>query len=77
VRVDGARQQLAALETRRGYLASVVQLAQEGQRAGQVSLADLIRARLQLFEADLARATARVAVERARSDANQALGLEP
>jgi len=76
-RFEGARQQLAALEARRGDLAAVVQLAQEGQRAGQVALSELIRARLQLFEADLARATARVAVERARSDANQALGLEP
>lgn len=76
-RLDGARRQLAALEARRGNLASVVQLAQEGQRAGQVVLSELIRARLQLFEADLARATARVAVERARSDTNQALGLEP
>jgi hypothetical protein len=38
---------------------------------------DLIRARLQLYEADLARAKARVAVERSRSDVNQALGLEP
>jgi len=76
-RLDGARQQLAALEARRGNLAAVVQLAQEGQRAGQVALSELIRARLQLFEADLARATARIAVERARSDMNQALGLEP
>jgi outer membrane protein TolC len=77
VRLDGARQQLAALEARRGNLATVVQLARDGQRAGQVALSELIRARLQLYEADLARATARVAVERARSDRNQALGLEP
>jgi cobalt-zinc-cadmium efflux system outer membrane protein len=77
VRFEGTRQQLAALQARRGNLASVVQLAQDGQRAGQVALSELIRARLQLFEADLARATARVAVERARSDRNQALGLEP
>lgn len=76
-RLDGARQQLAALEARRGNLAAVVQLAQEGQRAGQLTLNELIRARLQLYEADLARATARVAAERARSDMNQALGLEP
>lgn len=76
-RLEGARQQLAALEARRSNLAAVVQLAQEGQHAGQVPLSELIRARLQLYEADLARATARVAVERARSDRNQALGLEP
>lgn len=76
-RLEGARQQLAALESRRGNLAAVVQLAQEGQHAGQMPLSELIRARLQLYEADLARATARVALERARSDRNQALGLEP
>ncbi len=77
VRLDGARQQLAALEARRASLAVVVQLAQEGQRAGQVPLSELIRSRLQLYDADLARAIARVALERARSDRNQALGLEP
>lgn len=65
VRLDGARQQLAALEARRGSLAVVAQLAQEGQRAGQMPLAELIRARLQLYEADLVRATARIAAERA------------
>jgi outer membrane protein TolC len=77
VRLDGARQQLSALDARHADLAAVVKLTQEGQRTGQVGFSDLIRARLQLYEADLARATARVAVERARSDVNQALGLEP
>lgn len=76
VKLDGARLQLAALEARRSGLAEVVQLTQQSQRAGQVPLNDLIRSRLQLFEADLARATTRVATERARSDLNQALGLE-
>lgn len=76
-RLDGARQQLMALEARREALNSVVQLTEAAQRAGQSELNDLIRARLQLFEADLARATSGVAVDRARSDVNQALGLEP
>ena len=76
-KLEGARQQLTALESRRAGLAEVVQLTQAGQRAGQMPLNDLIRSRLQLFEADLARTTARVAVERARSDLNQAFGLEP
>lgn len=76
-RLDGARQQLTALEARYADLSSVVQLSQQGQRSGQVALTDLIRARLQLYEADLGRAVARVAVDRARSDLNQALGLEP
>lgn len=76
-RLDGARQQLKALDARHDDLSSVVQLTEAAQRAGQSPLNDLIRARLQLFEADLARATSRVAVDRARSDVNQALGLEP
>ncbi|PPC98193.1 MAG: hypothetical protein CTY31_13990 [Hyphomicrobium sp.] len=76
-RLDGARQQFAALDARRQALGSVVELTQSTQRAGQSELNDLIRARLQLFEADLSRVTARIAVERARSDINQALGIEP
>lgn len=76
-RLEGARQQLKALDGRHDDLSSVVQLTEAAQRAGQSPLNDLIRARLQLFEADLARATSRVAVDRARSDVNQALGLEP
>ncbi len=76
-KLGGAREQFAALEARLAGLAEVVLLTQAGQRAGQIPLNDLIRSRLQLFEADLARATARVAAQRARSDLNQALGLEP
>lgn len=76
-RLDGARQQLKALDARHADLASVVQLTQEAQRTGQAGFNDLIRTRLQLFEAALARASARVAVGRARSDYNQALGLQP
>ena len=76
-RLEGARQQLKALDARHDDLSSVVQLTEAAQRAGQSPFNDLIRARLQLFEADLARVTSRVAVDRARSDVNQALGLEP
>lgn len=76
-RLDVARQKLAGLEVRRKTLGSVVELTQSAQRAGQSELNDLIRARLQLFEADLSRVTAHVALDRARSDINQALGLEP
>lgn len=76
-RLEGARQQMKALDARHDDLSSVVQLTEAAQRAGQSPFNDLIRARLTLFEADLARATAHVAVDRARSDVNQALGLEP
>lgn len=76
-RLEGARQQLKALDARHDDLSFVVQLTEAAQRAGQSPFNDLIRARLTLFEADLARVTSRIGVERARSDVNQALGLEP
>lgn len=76
-RQDGARQQLTALDARYADLTAVVKLTQEAQRIGQALFSEVIRARLQLYEADLARVSARVAAERARSDVNQALGLEP
>lgn len=77
VKLDGARQQLTGIEARRADLAAVLKLTEEAQRSGQTTFNDVIRARLQLYEADLARASARVAVERSRSDVTQALGLEP
>ena len=76
-RLDGTRQQLAALDARYTDLSTVVELSQKSQQAGQTALTDLIRARLQLYEAATARVVARIAVEKARSDFNQALGLEP
>lgn len=76
-RREGAQQQLKALNGRHTDLASVVKLTEAAQRAGQMPLTDLIKARLQLYESDLARAAALVAVQRAGSDVNQALGLEP
>jgi hypothetical protein len=41
VRLEGARQQLSAFQARRTNLATVVQLAQEGQRTGQVPLSEI------------------------------------
>ena len=76
-RLDGARAQFAALDARYTDLATVVELSQKSQQAGQTPLTDLIRARLQLYDAATARVVARVAVEKARSDYNQALGLKP
>lgn len=76
-KLDGARQQLTGIEARRADLAAVLKLTEEAQRSGQTTFNDVIRARLQLYEADLAHASARVAVERSRSDVTQALGLEP
>ena len=76
-RLEGARQQFAALDARYADLATVVELSQKSQQAGQTPLTDLIRARLQLYDAATARVVARIAVEKARSDYIQALGLEP
>jgi cobalt-zinc-cadmium efflux system outer membrane protein len=76
-RLDGARKQLTGLEARRADLAAVLKLIEDAQQTGQTTFNDVIRARLQLYEADLARASARVAVERGRSDVIQTLGLEP
>lgn len=76
-RQKGARQQLTALAARQADLTAVVTLSEEAQRIGQVMFSEVIRARLQLFETELARVQARIAVERAHSDINQALGLEP
>lgn len=76
-KLDGARKQLAAIQMRYDRLAAAFTLIQASQRAGQTTLIELIRARNQQFDAANARALARVAVERARSDLNQALGLEP
>ena len=76
-KLSGARGQLTAVERRHDQLTAAFTLVQESQRAGQTPLADLIRTRNQVFEAANARALARVALDRARSDVNHALGLEP
>lgn len=75
--LDGAKKQLAAAEAREGKLSRAVSLLEASQRAGQASLNDLIRVRVQMFDAANARVLARVAVNRALSDFNQALGVEP
>jgi len=76
-KLDGARRQLASLDKRYGQLSSAVLLFEKSQQAGQTSLSELIRARAQLFDAANARALARIAVERAQSEINQAQGIEP
>lgn len=50
---------------------------QRAYRAGEVAFSELLRSRLGLFDADLARARARVAALRAQSMMNQASGIEP
>ena len=76
-RLAGARKLLTASDARSTSLTAAFTIVQELRRVGQTPLAELIRARTQMFEAANARTLARVGVERARSDVNQALGLEP
>ena len=75
--VVAAQEELALAEREIAGETAQMRVRLEGARRRLTPLNDLIRARLQLYEADLARATARVAIERARSDVNHALGLEP
>ena len=76
-KLDGSRKQFAAVARRHDQLLAASNLVQASQRAGQTPLPELLRIRNQVFEAANARALAHVAVEQARSDVNQALGLEP
>ena len=76
-KLDGAKKQLAALERRHTQLSAAVVLIEKSQQAGQTSLSELIRARVQMFDAANSRALARIAVERAQSEINQAQGIEP
>lgn len=77
IAIDGARKQLSALDARLSDLKAVVTLSEKAQRAGQLPLNDVIRVRLTLFEAELARVTGQIAVERVQSELRQALGFEP
>ncbi len=76
-KLDGAKKQLAALERRHSQLSAAVVLIEKAQQAGQTSLSELIRVRVQMFDAANSRALARIAVERAQSEINQAQGIEP
>lgn len=76
-KLDGAKKQLTALEKRHTQLSAAVVLIEKSQQAGQTSLSELIRARVQMFDAANSRALARIAVERAQSEINQAQGIEP
>ena len=65
-----ARQRAALLRQQRG-------LSEAAFRAGQVGLADVIRARVLVTQAEVAQGRADVAVRQARSRVNQALGILP
>jgi outer membrane protein TolC len=50
---------------------------QRSYEAGQISLIEVIRSRVALFEAEAAAAQNRIALAQAKSRVNQALGLVP
>ncbi|MFZ1415303.1 MAG: TolC family protein, partial [Defluviicoccus sp.] len=52
-------------------------LVERSVRAGEGALVELVRARANLFDAEVARLQSQIAVMRARSRLNQALGLDP
>ncbi|WP_376094015.1 TolC family protein [Roseomonas sp. CCTCC AB2023176] len=73
---DAADGVLRANEARRAALAEQTALVEAAWRAGETALIEVIRARTALADAEAARARARVAVGRAASGLNQALGAE-
>lgn len=71
------RERAALAEERHRALAERLQLVERNVRLGEGALVELIRARANLFEAEVARLQSEVAVMRAQSQLNQALGLDP
>lgn len=72
-----AQSQLRLAVDRRGTLAEHVGLLARARAAGDIGLSELIRARSQLFDAEIDAARAEIAVEQTRSRLAQALGLDP
>ncbi len=71
------RERAALAEERHRALAERLQLVERSVRLGEGALVELIRARANLFEAEVARLQSDVAVMQAQSQLNQALGLNP
>lgn len=77
VALGSARRQVTALDQRIAALQSALVLTEQAYRFGEAPFVEVIRARGAVFEAEAARLNARIAAERARSDVNQALGIQP
>lgn len=77
IALGSAGRQFAALDRRIAELESVLALTERAYRVGEAPIIEVIRARAAVFEAEDARLVAHIAEERARSDINQALGIEP
>jgi outer membrane protein TolC len=72
-----AERRLASAGERHQAFAERLGLVQRSFRLGEAPLVELIRARADLFAADVARRREEIAVMQARSSLNQALGLSP
>jgi outer membrane protein TolC len=72
-----AERRLVSAGERHQAFAERLGLVQRGFRLGEAPLVELIRARADLFAADVARRREEIAVMQARSSLNQALGLSP
>lgn len=72
-----AKERAALAEERYRAFAERLDLVERSVRVGEGALVELVRARANLFEADVARLQSQIAVMQARSRLNQALGLDP
>lgn len=74
---DNALAQRTLASERARTLTQQVSLVSRGQRGGEVSFSDFIRARTLAYEAEAAKARADVNVSKARGRLNQSLGMMP
>lgn len=72
-----AKEREMLAEERYRAFAERLDLIERSIRVGEGALVELIRARANLFEAEVARLQSQIAVMQARSRLNQALGLDP
>ncbi|QNT71448.1 TolC family protein [Defluviicoccus vanus] len=75
--VASAKERETLAEERYRAFAERLDLVERSVRVGEGALVELVRARANLFEADVARLQSQIAVMQARSRLNQALGLDP
>ncbi len=72
-----AKERETLAEERYRAFAERLDLVERSVRVGEGALVELVRARANLFEADVARLQSQIAEMQARSRLNQALGLDP
>ena len=72
-----AKERETLVQERYRAFAERLDLVERSVRAGEGALVELVRARANLFDAEVARLQSQIAVMQARSRLNQALGLDP